>query len=173
MKFTIPLLAAATLFASPALACGQKAEIKTIPAGHHTVETVDIVATAQDAGFTTLLAAATAAGLADTLKSEGPFTVFAPTNEAFAALGQDTIDTLLKPENKEILAGILKYHVISGKVKAADLAGKRLAPETLNGAVLIDGTDGVTVNGAKVISADVKASNGVIHVIDTVLMPAS
>lgn len=135
----------------------------------------DIVDTAVSNGsFTTLVAAVQAAGLVDTLKGAGPFTVFAPTDAAFAALPAGTVETLLKPENKDQLAGILKLHVIAGtKIKAADLAGKTTEAETLNGTVTIDGTKGVTVNGAKVISADVKASNGIIHVIDAVLLPAS
>ena len=123
------------------------------------------------AGFDTLLAAAKAAGLVSALQGDGPLTVFAPTDEAFAKLGDDTIATLLKPENKDKLAGILKYHVIAGKVKSKDLAGKTLTASTLNGDTMVDGTNGVMINNAKVIKADVKASNGIIHVIDTVLIP--
>lgn len=174
MKYALTALATTLAFATPAFACdASKTATKTIPAGHHTMEKKDIVATAEAAGFNTLLAAAKAAGLAEALQGEGPLTVFAPTDEAFAKLGNDTLTDLLKPENKEKLAGILKYHVISGKVKSTDLAGKMLSADTLNGQVKIDGTDGVTVNGAKVIKADVKASNGIIHVIDTVLIPES
>jgi len=133
----------------------------------------DIVAVASGAGqFKTLLAAATAAGLVPTLQSAGPFTVFAPTDAAFAALPAGTVDTLLKPENKKQLASVLTYHVVPGKTMSAALAGKQLSVATVQGANLaIDGRNGVTVGGAKVISADVAASNGVIHVIDKVLMP--
>ncbi|WP_299410517.1 fasciclin domain-containing protein [uncultured Roseobacter sp.] len=133
----------------------------------------DIVEVAQSAGsFDTLVAAVSAADLVDTLKSDGPFTVFAPTDEAFAALPEGTVETLLKPENKDQLTAILTYHVIPGKVMAADLAGKRLSVATVNGAeVHVDGRNGVKVEQANVISADVEASNGVIHVIDSVLLP--
>lgn len=134
----------------------------------------DIVDTAVEAeGFSTLVAAVQAAGLADTLKGEGPFTVFAPTDEAFAALPEGTIENLLKPENKEQLVDILTYHVVPGKVMSADIAGKELAPETVEGdTVEIDATGGgVMVDEATVTSADIEASNGVIHVIDKVIMP--
>lgn len=133
----------------------------------------DIVEVAQAAGsFDTLVAAVGAAGLVETLQSDGPFTVFAPTDEAFAALPAGTVETLLKPENKDQLTAILTYHVIPGAVMAADLAGQRLSVATVNGAdVHIDGRNGVKVEDATVISADVKASNGVIHVIDKVLIP--
>ncbi len=133
----------------------------------------DIVEVAQSAGsFNTLVAAVSAADLVETLQSEGPFTVFAPTDAAFAALPAGTVDTLLLPENKDQLTAILTYHVIPGKVMAADLAGKRLSVATVNGAkVHVDGRNGVKVENATVISADVPASNGVIHVIDTVLLP--
>ncbi|MGV9006119.1 MAG: fasciclin domain-containing protein [Brevundimonas sp.] len=133
----------------------------------------DIVDTAVAAGaFNTLVAAVTAAGLVDTLKGAGPFTVFAPTDEAFAALPAGTVDDLVKPENKDKLTAILTLHVLSGAVHAADIAGKTLAPVSVNGeALAVDGTDGVTVNGAKVVTADIACTNGVIHVIDTVLLP--
>ncbi|MFZ4120056.1 MAG: fasciclin domain-containing protein [Caulobacterales bacterium] len=136
-------------------------------------QTGDIVSVAQGAGqFNTLLAAATAAGLVDTLRSPGPFTVFAPTDAAFAALPRGTVENLLRPENREQLRALLTYHVVPGRVTAADLAGRTSAPVTVNGAILaIDGRDGVSVNNANVISADVAARNGVIHVIDKVLMP--
>ena len=132
----------------------------------------DIVDTAVEAGsFNTLVAAVQAAGLVDTLKGEGPFTVFAPT--AFAALPAGTVENLLKPENIATLAGILTYHVLPGKVMSADIAGKALEAATVQGMNLaIDATDGVTVNGANVVTADIETSNGVIHVIDTVLMPS-
>lgn len=173
MKSLIALLSATALTAAPVFAGNSPAEIQTIPASNHSEmkETKDIVATADAAGFTTLIAAAKAAGLVEALQGEGPLTVFAPTDEAFAKLGDETIATLLMPENKDQLADILKYHVIAGAVPASALAGKVTEAETLNGTVTVDGTDGVTVNGAKVIKADVEASNGIIHVIDTVLIP--
>ena len=133
----------------------------------------DIVDTAVSAGnFKTLVAAVKAAGLVDTLKGKGPFTVFAPTDDAFAKLPAGTVDTLLKPENKEKLVAILTYHVVPGKVMSADLAGKKTMAKTVEGSELaIDATNGVMINNAKVIKADIETSNGVIHVIDTVLMP--
>jgi uncharacterized surface protein with fasciclin (FAS1) repeats len=136
-------------------------------------ETHDIVDTAVAAGsFTTLVAAVTAAGLVDTLKGAGPFTVFAPSDDAFAKLPAGTVEDLVKPENKDKLTAILTLHVLSGAVHAADISGKTLNPASVNGEALdVDGTDGVTVNGAKVVSADIACTNGVIHVIDTVLLP--
>jgi len=133
----------------------------------------DIVDTAVNAGvFTTLVAAVTAADLVDTLKSEGPFTVFAPTDEAFAALPEGTVESLLKPENKDQLIAILTYHVISGKVMSSDIVGKTLNVATVQGSELaIDATSGVTINNATVVQADIETSNGVIHVIDTVMIP--
>ena len=132
----------------------------------------DIVDTAVNAGsFKTLAAALKAAGLVDTLKGTGPFTVFAPTDEAFAKLPPGTVETLLKPENKAKLAGILKYHVVSGNVKAADVVKLKSAKTVQGQTVVIDATDGVKINGAKVIKADIDCGNGVIHVIDTVLLP--
>ena len=133
----------------------------------------DIVDTAVSAGtFNTLVAAVQAAGLVDTLKGDGPFTVFAPTDDAFAALPDGTVETLLKPANKDKLQAILTYHVIAGKVMAADIAGKSLQVNTVNGqAVAVNATDGVMINNATVTTADITTSNGVIHVIDTVLLP--
>lgn len=138
-----------------------------------TTTTHDIVDTAVAAGsFKTLVAAVTAAGLVETLKGAGPFTVFAPSDEAFAKLPEGTVAGLVKPENKAKLAAILTLHVMSGKVMAADVSGKKLTPASVNGEALhVDGTSGVTVNGAKVVTADIACTNGVIHVIDTVLMP--
>ena len=132
---------------------------------------VDIAASNPD--FSTLVTAVKAAGLVDTLKGPGPFTVFAPTNEAFAKLPKGTVETLLKPENKAKLVAVLTYHVVPGKVTSADLAGKRLALATVEGQkVHIDARHGmVKVNGATVTQADIMASNGVIHVIDKVLLP--
>jgi uncharacterized surface protein with fasciclin (FAS1) repeats len=136
-------------------------------------EMKNIVDTAAGAGnFTTLVAAVKAAGLVDTLKGAGPFTVFAPTDEAFAKLPKGTLEDLLKPENKAKLAGILTYHVVPGKVMAADIKGKKTDVKTVQGEMLsVDATKDVMVNGAKVVTADVGASNGVIHAIDTVVMP--
>ena len=133
----------------------------------------DIVDTAVAAGsFKTLVAAVTAAGLVDTLKGAGPFTVFAPSDEAFAKLPEGTVANLLKPENKAKLTAILTLHVMAGKVMAADVAGKKLSPASVQGEQLhVDGTNGVTVNGAKVVTADIACTNGVIHVIDAVLLP--
>lgn len=135
--------------------------------------TMDIVDTAVSNGsFTTLVAAVQAAGLAETLKGPGPFTVFAPTDAAFAALPAGTVAELLKPENKAKLASILTYHVVSGKVMSADIAGKAMDVKTVQGSSLkVDAMQGVTVDEAKVVTADVVASNGVIHVIDKVVMP--
>ena len=133
----------------------------------------DIVDTAIAAGsFNTLVAAVQAAGLVETLKGAGPFTVFAPTDEAFAALPAGTVDDLLKPENKEQLAAILLLHVVPGAVKSADLAGKQADVATAGGTTVhVDGSDGVTVDGAKVVSADIDCSNGVIHVVSSVILP--
>ena len=140
-----------------------------------TTTTHDIVDTALAAGsFRTLVAAVTAAGLVDTLKGAGPFTVFAPSDDAFAKLPDGTVEMLVKPENKAKLTAILTLHVLPGKVTAADVSGKKLNPATVNGETLaVDGTNGVKVNGAKVTAADIACSNGVIHVIDTVLMPSA
>lgn len=133
----------------------------------------DIVDTAMSAGqFETLVAAVKAAGLVDTLKGEGPFTVFAPTDEAFAKLPAGTVEDLLKPENKDQLVAVLTYHVVPGKVMSGDIAGKAMDVATVQGSKLsVDATDGVKVDGANVVSADVETSNGVIHVIDAVVLP--
>ncbi len=139
-----------------------------------TARAADIVDTAAGAGqFNTLVAAAKAAGVVPVLKSKGPFTVFAPTDAAFAALPPGTVEDLLKPKNKAKLAAILKYHVLPGAVKAGDVAGKKLSVKTAEGQpVSVDGTMfGVQVNDAHVVQADIMASNGVIHVVDKVLLP--
>jgi uncharacterized surface protein with fasciclin (FAS1) repeats len=143
-------------------------------AGHHEMQAEsDIVDTAVAAGdFSTLAAALQAGDLVGTLKSDGPFTVFAPTDAAFAKLPAGTVENLLKPENKDQLVAILTYHVVPGEVKAAQVASLSSA-STVNGhdlAVRVDG-ETVFINGARVTTADVGASNGVIHVIDTVLLP--
>lgn len=136
-------------------------------------QTHDIVDTAVAAGsFTTLVAAVQAAGLVETLKGAGPFTVFAPSDDAFAALPAGTVDELVKPENKEKLTAILLLHVLPGAIKSTDIAGSQVEAVTAGGkTVHVDGTDGVTVDGAKVVTADIFCSNGVIHVIDAVILP--
>ena len=156
LRNTVIALTATTALATSAFAMGEK----------------DIVDTAAEAGtFTTLLAAAEAAGLVDTLKGDGPFTVFAPTDEAFAALPEGTVEGLLA--DPEALAAILTYHVVPGEVMSTDLSDGMMAT-TVNGAdVIIMLGDQVMVNDATVIAADVDASNGVIHVIDSVILPAS
>lgn len=131
---------------------------------------VEIAAGNKD--FSTLVAAVKAAGLAETLSGTGPFTVFAPTNEAFAKLPKGTVEDLLKPENKEKLAAILTYHVVAGKVLAADVKAGKV--KTVNGAEATITTDGgVMIDKAKVVKTDLVGKNGVIHVIDSVIMPAA
>ncbi len=151
--------AAVALIAAPAFAGGMKK---------------DIVDTAAEAGsFGTLVAAVQAAGLVETLKGEGPFTVFAPTDEAFAALPEGTVETLLKPENKEQLIAILTYHVVPGKVMSGDLTDDMSAATVQGSEVMIDLDNGVMVEEATVVAADIETSNGVIHVIDKVILPGS
>lgn len=155
---------------SSILAAGVAIAAACAPVTESQPDIVDIAAS--NGSFNTLVAAVTAAGLVDTLKSEGPFTVFAPTDEAFAKLPAGTVDSLLLPENKDQLTAILTYHVVPGAVTSDKLAGQRLSVATVNGAnVHIDGTNGVTVEEANVTTADIIASNGVIHVIDSVLLP--
>ena len=157
LRRTFMTLSAVTVLALPACADGHSK---------------DIVDTAAGAGsFTTLVAAVQAAGLVDTLKGDGPFTVFAPTDDAFAALPAGTVETLLKPENKDQLVSILTYHVVPGKVMSGDLSDGMTAATVQGSDVTIGTTDGVTVNGANVVQADIAASNGVIHVIDQVILP--
>jgi uncharacterized surface protein with fasciclin (FAS1) repeats len=120
--------------------------------------------------FSTLVAAVTAADLVETLSGEGPFTVFAPTDEAFAALPAGVLDALLLPENKAVLAQILTYHVVSGKVMAADVTDGDV-PTVEGNTIALSTAMGVTVNGANVVTADVEASNGVVHAIDAVILP--
>ena len=136
-------------------------------------EPADIVDTAAAAGsFNTLVAAVQAADLAETLKSPGPFTVFAPTDEAFAKLPEGSVESLLLPENKGKLTEILTYHVVPGKIMSTDIAGQTANVRTVEGqTIAVDATSGVMINDAQVVNADIVASNGVIHVIDTVLMP--
>jgi uncharacterized surface protein with fasciclin (FAS1) repeats len=133
----------------------------------------DIVDTAVAAGqFNTLAAALKAAGLVDTLKGPGPFTVFAPTDEAFAKLPKGTVEDLLKPENKAKLAAVLTYHVVPGKVMAADVVKVTQATTVQGGAIKVSAAGGkVMVDNATVVKTDIAASNGVIHVIDSVILP--
>jgi len=139
-------------------------------AGHHETPSRDLVDTAVAAGtFQTLAAALEAADLVDTLKGEGPFTVFAPTDEAFAKLPEGTVEALLA--DKEQLTRILTYHVVSGEVTSDQVAGLSNAVTVEGGELSIDASSGVRINDATVIQADVRASNGIIHVIDTVLLP--
>ena len=134
----------------------------------------DIVDVAVENQFNTLVAAVKAAGLVETLKSEGPFTVFAPTDEAFAQLPEGTLETLLEPENRDQLVAILTYHVVPGEVNASEVV-KLESAATVQGASVQISTDGygVKINDARVIKADIDTSNGVVHVIDTVLLPPS
>ncbi len=146
-----------------------------IAIGNNTVKAQDsdIVSLAvENDNLTTLVAAIKAAGLVETLQGDGPFTVFAPTNEAFAALPEGTLESLLKPENKDQLVAILTYHVVGAEVQSADLKDGQNAA-TVNGAnVTVDKSKkGVKINDASVIAADVQASNGVVHVIDKVILP--
>lgn len=155
IRRTFLAMTAAVAFASPSFAAD-----------------TDIVDTAVGAGsFTTLVAAVQAAGLVDTLKGEGPFTVFAPTDDAFAALPAGTVDDLLKPENKETLIKVLTYHVVPGKVMSTDLSNGMKAATVEGSEVTIATEGGVKVNDANVTTADIEATNGVIHVIDAVLLP--
>jgi uncharacterized surface protein with fasciclin (FAS1) repeats len=166
-------LAALLLTSSSVAVAGKKCAGPTVTTVAQKKEAKsDIVDTAVGAGnFKTLAAALKAAGLVETLKGKGPFTVFAPTDEAFAKLPAGTVETLLKPENKAKLTAILTYHVVAGDVKAADVV-KLKSAKTVNGAtVAIDAKDGVKINDAKVVKADIACGNGVIHVIDTVLLP--
>jgi len=130
---------------------------------------VDLAVETDD--LSTLVAAVKAADLVATLQSDGPFTVFAPTNQAFENLPDGTLDTLLKPENKQMLADILTYHVVSGKVMSGDLEDGMQAETVQGSSVTINIGNAITVNGAKVVAADVEASNGVVHIIDSVIIP--
>lgn len=138
-----------------------------------TARAADIVDTAIAAGsFKTLVAAVTAADLVGTLKSKGPFTVFAPTDAAFAKLPAGTLESLLKPENKAKLVAILTYHVVPGKVMSSAIAGKSLKVDSVQGSkISVEALSGVMVDKASVIQADIETSNGVIHVIDAVILP--
>jgi len=133
----------------------------------------NIVETAVQSGkFNTLVAAIKAAGLVNTLNGKGPFTVFAPSDTAFSKLPAGTVDGLLMPENKAKLVSILAYHVIPGKIMSGDIAGKKISVKTVQGSeISVDAMYGVKINDSNVVSADIAATNGVIHVIDKVLMP--
>ncbi len=168
-----PLILALSLgLAAPLAMAGQPGAAKAQPTAQAQAQ-ADIVDTAVAAGqFKTLAAALQAAGLVDTLKGKGPFTVFAPTDAAFAALPAGTVDTLLKPENRDQLVAILSYHVVPGRYPAARVAGLDGATTVQGGRVdIATSGEAVTVDGARVVAADVVASNGVIHVIDKVLIP--
>jgi uncharacterized surface protein with fasciclin (FAS1) repeats len=179
MSRTIKLLVASlAVVALGAAACSSDdgADTASEPSAMAEAETKDIVDTAIEAGqFDTLVAAVEAAGLVETLKGEGPYTVFAPTDDAFAALPAGTLDTLLEPANQDQLSGILTYHVVPGSVLAADVEPGSVA--TVNGAELTFAVDeGVTISDAQggeaqVVTTDIVTSNGVIHVIDAVLLP--
>jgi len=155
----LALTAAAAVMAGPALAgsYGNSKDIVDIAAGNDT--------------FAAVVAAVKAADLVETLTGDGPFTVFAPTNEAFAALPEGTVEDLLKPENKDQLTAVLTYHVVPGKVMSGDLSDGMMAETVQGGEVTIGTEGGVTVDGANVVQADIEASNGVIHVIDGVILP--
>ena len=189
MKFLIALLSVAVL--APQLSAGEHCRKSSRPshtnavyttvhhaADHHASQHVaeapkDIVDTAVSAeSFNTLVAAVKAAGLVDTLKSKGPFTVFAPTDEAFAKLPEGTLESLLQPENKSQLVAILTYHVVPGRVLASDVV-KLSSAKTVNGKeVTITQKDNqVMIDNAKVVATDIETSNGVIHVIDSVILP--
>ena len=155
IKTALFAVSAAALLTGPSLASAQ--DIVDVAAGN--------------GSFKTLVAAVEAAGLVDTLKGEGPFTVFAPTDEAFAALPAGTVQDLLKPENRDKLVAILTYHVVPGKVMSGDLQDDMEATTVQGSSVTIDLDNGVMVEDATVVMPDVAATNGVIHVIDKVIMP--
>ncbi|MDE0951719.1 MAG: fasciclin domain-containing protein [Halioglobus sp.] len=172
MKIAVKFLTSIALF-------GFLAGAAFVNAAHHEGDEatkkpniVEVAAGNED--FTTLVAAVQAADLVDVLSSEGPYTVFAPTNEAFAKLPDGTVEMLLLPENKDKLVAILTYHVVAGDVSAAEVVGLTEVTTLQGGtAAVIVTEEGVTIDGAKVLITDLDASNGVVHVIDTVMMPAS
>lgn len=174
MRFTTLFATTALAFAgatAPAYATDHHAS-----GDHHSEPGTIVEIAAGNDNFTTLVAAVQAAGLAETLSGEGPFTVFAPVNEAFAALPDGTVDSLLMEENKDQLTSILTYHVVPGEYLAAETPAGEYELETVQGDTVnvVVGDDGtVTVDGATVVMADVDASNGVIHAIDQVIMPGS
>jgi uncharacterized surface protein with fasciclin (FAS1) repeats len=155
MRKTLLALTATTALSAPAVA-----------------QDMNIVETAVDAGsFTTLVAAVEAAGLVDTLSGEGPFTVFAPTDDAFAALPEGTVESLLMEENRDQLVSILTYHVVPGAVMSGDLSDGMTAATVEGSDITVSLGDDVMIEDATVTTADIEASNGVIHVIDSVIMP--
>jgi uncharacterized surface protein with fasciclin (FAS1) repeats len=179
MKSILTIIAAAaTLTVSAAYAhcgsCGTSAShAHASEAKAEKAQTIVDVAAGNE-NFSTLVAAVKAAGLVETLQGDGPFTVFAPTNEAFAALPEGTVENLLKPENRATLTSILTYHVVAGKVKASDVVKLKSAKTVQGQEVKISTSeDMVKINGAQVVMTDIEASNGVIHVIDQVILPPS
>lgn len=159
---------AATLTVAPAFADGHGA--------HHAAKAPQNIVeiAASNESFETLLAAVKAAGLAETLQGEGPFTVFAPTDDAFAALPAGTLESLLKPENKDQLVAILTYHVVPGAVTSTQVAGLSEAATVQGSKVSVSASNGaVMIDAARVVQADIEASNGIIHVIDKVILPKS
>ena len=161
-------------FAAPAIAGNYDKAEKAAYGEAKEMVSLDIVDTAaSNEDFSTLVAAVKAAELVDALKGEGPLTVFAPTNAAFATLPEGTLDDLLKPENKEQLQSILTYHVVAGKIMASDIAEGTTTVTTLQGTTfdVVNDENGVRVDGANVTATDIKTSNGVIHVIDAVILP--
>lgn len=173
----LPVVSTAALMVAGLAYAGEKASQETAAATADVTEVAlaDVVDTAIAAeGFNTLVAAVQAADLVETLKGEGPFTVFAPTDEAFAALPEGTLDDLLKPENKAKLQAILTYHVLPGTVLSTDITNDMSVASVQGEDLQVTlSDDGVAINNAAVISADITASNGVIHVIDSVLLPAA
>ena len=162
VRYTLLALFSVSVLATAPAYAGHHSEMEKAPA--------DIVDTAIAAGsFSTLVTAVQAAGLVSTLKGEGPFAVFAPTDEAFAKIPQADLEALLADKDK--LTAVLTYHVVAGKVMAADVVGMTSAETVQGSSLTIDASDGVKVDAANVVSTDIEASNGVIHVIDTVLMP--
>ena len=172
MRLVASAAIAASLVCAPAFASDYA---KRDHHGHHTTMQADIVDTAVNAGqFDTLVAAVQAAGLVDTLKGDGPFTVFAPLDSAFAGLPEGEVNRLLRPENRHELVDILTYHVVPGAITSDQLAGQILNVETAEGSrVLIDATNGVRVGNAQVVQADIETSNGIIHVVDRVIIPTA
>ena len=174
MKKAIAGIAVALVMLSACGSDGSSADTvveETVAEATEMTEAGDIVAVASSTdGFSTLVAALTAGGLVETLQGAGPFTVFAPTDAAFAALPAGLLDKLLLPENKDVLVAILTYHVVAGKVMAADIMAGDV-PTVEGSTVALDTAYGVKVNDATVTTADVAASNGVIHVIDAVIVP--
>lgn len=167
------LLSFGAFQAVQACGCSDACSKKKTTAKHSAKQAKDLVDTAVSAGsFNTLVAAVKAAGLVETLKGDGPFTVFAPTDEAFAKLPAGTVENLLKPENKDKLAAVLTYHVVAGNVTAEQVVGLDSAKTVSGGKLAIDANDnGVKIGEANVVKTDIKTSNGIIHVIDTVLIP--